>query len=427
MPLLVFGLWGGAIADTVDRRKCCWSATPGVALTSALLWLQAFAGLGSVWVVLVLLGVQQAFFAVNMPTRAAAIARLVPADLLPSANALGSTVAQFGMVLGPLLAGALLPVLGLSTLYLVDALALCLTMWAVWRLPPIPPLNGPQRRAGLRDVSTGSGTWARRKVLLVSFLADIIAMVAGMPRALFPEMAERTFGDPPGGGLALGVLYAAVPVGRAAVRHLVGLAVAGAPAGRRGRRGGVRVGRRRWPGFGLAPMLWLAVVFLALGGAADMASMVYRSAILQDGGDRRDARPHAGRVHGRRRRRPAHRRPGARLDRGSGGHRGGSGRRRRPAWCLAVSRRCAVPVFWRYLAPPRQPEPPALSADDAARPHRGPTGASHPVRTHQPCRKLRPRACHDRQSPHTTGVIHPRICAHVLRKHEHPAGNNPRI
>jgi MFS family permease len=280
VPLLFFGLWGGAIADTVDRRKLLLVTNSGVAVTSAALWLQAFLGLDSVWLVLLLLGANQAFFAVNMPTRSAVIARLVPVEILPSAIALGATVGQFGAVLGPMAAGALMPVLGLSTLYLLDTVALAVTLVSVWRLPALPPLNGPSRRAGLRDVIDGFRYLASQKILLASFLADIIAMVAGMPRALFPEMAERTFGDPPGGGPALGWLYAAIPVGALVFgltsgwlsrisRHGVGVTIA------------VCVWGVAMAGFGLSTSLWAATAFLALGGMADFVSMVFRSSILQ--------------------------------------------------------------------------------------------------------------------------------------------------
>jgi MFS family permease len=280
VPLLVFGLWGGAVADTVDRRKLLLVTNTGIAATSVLLWAQAYFAVNSVWVVLALLGLNQAFFAVNMPTRSAAIARLVPLSLLPSAVALGATMMQFGAVLGPMLAGALLPVLGLSTLYLLDTVALCLALVAVWKLPALPPLNGPSRRAGLRDVLDGFRYLATKKILLASFLVDIIAMVAGMPRALFPEMAERTFGDPTGGGIALGWLYAAIPLGALAC------GLASGWLSRIGRHGvAVTVSICMWGvaiiGFGLADSLWLAVFFLALGGAADFVSMVFRSAILQ--------------------------------------------------------------------------------------------------------------------------------------------------
>ncbi|MCU1684912.1 MAG: major facilitator transporter [Amycolatopsis sp.] len=280
VPLLVFGLWGGAIADTVDRRKLLLVTNTGIALTSAMLWVQALVGVGSVWLVLTLLGANQAFFAVNMPTRSAVIARLVPVELLPAAISLGATMMQFGAVLGPMAAGALMPVVGLSTLYLVDTVALTVTLFAVWKLPALPPTNGPSRRAGIRDVVDGFRYLATQKILLASFLVDIIAMVFGMPRALFPEMAERTFGDPPGGGVALGWLYAAIPIGALIC------GIASGWLSRIGRHGvAVTIAICVWGasvlGFGMTHSLWLAVVFMALAGAADFVSMVFRSSILQ--------------------------------------------------------------------------------------------------------------------------------------------------
>ena len=280
VPLLVFGLYGGAIADVVDRRKLLVVTNTGIAVTSVLLWVQAALHVDSVWLVIALLGLQQVFFAANAPARTASVARLVPADQIPAATALSSTVMMFGGVFGPMLAGALMPVVGLSTLYLADAIALTLTIWAVWKLPPLPPLSGTTRRAGLRDVVDGFKYLAVQKILLASFLLDIIAMVFGMPRALFPEMAENTFGDPAGGGLALGLLFAAIPLGAMlcgltsgwtsrVTRHGVGVVLAVVAWG------------VAMIGFGLSHALWLAVVFLAIGGAADMVSMVFRSAILQ--------------------------------------------------------------------------------------------------------------------------------------------------
>ncbi|MGM1064239.1 MFS transporter [Saccharothrix sp. Mg75] len=280
VPLLVFGLYGGAIADVVDRRKLLIVTNTGIAVTSVLLWLQAALSANSVWLVIALLGLQQVFFAANAPARTASVARLVPAEQIPAASALSSTVMMFGGVFGPMLAGSLMPVVGLSTLYLVDAVALTATIWAVWKLPPLPPLDGTSRRAGVRDVVDGFRYLALQKILLASFLLDIIAMVFGMPRALFPEMAENTFGDPPGGGLALGWLFASISLGA----MLCGLTSGW--TSRVNRHGmGVVVAVVAWGvamiGFGLSDVLWLAVVFLAIGGAADMISMVFRSAILQ--------------------------------------------------------------------------------------------------------------------------------------------------
>jgi MFS family permease len=280
VPLLIFGLWGGAIADTVDRRKLLLFGNVGIAVVSALLWLQAWLNIGSVWLVLLLLALNQAFFAINMPTRSAMVARLVTPELLPAATALSGTMNMFGTVFGPMAAGALMPVLGLPTLYLIDTIALLLTLYTVWRLPALPPLSGQVRRAGLRDVIDGFRYMATQKVLLASFVVDIIAMVAGMPRALFPEMAERTFGDGAHSGLALGWLFAAIPIGSVLIGLFSGW------LGRIRRQGvAVVVAICAWGlaivGFGLAGSLWLAVLFLVIGGAADMVSAIYRQSILQ--------------------------------------------------------------------------------------------------------------------------------------------------
>ncbi|MET9505093.1 MFS transporter [Streptomyces sp. NPDC006622] len=279
LPMVVFALWGGAVADTVDRRKLLLITNTGIAVTSVLFWLQAAAGLDSVAVLMVLLATQQAFFGLNAPARTASIARLVPAGELAAANALGSTVMQTGLVVGPLLAGALIPVIGLPELYLLDALALSVTLWAVARLPALPPLDGSAaRRAGLREIMAGFRYIARHKVLLLSFLADVVAMVFGMPRALFPQLAAETYA-PYGEGLALGLLFAAVPVGAVLGGLLSGT------FSRARRHGWMVIGAVvAWgaaiAGFGLSGSLWLAVVFLAAAGVADMVSMVFRGAIL---------------------------------------------------------------------------------------------------------------------------------------------------
>ncbi|MFF5403136.1 MFS transporter [Streptomyces misionensis] len=279
VPMVVFALWGGAVADTVDRRKLLLVTNIGIAVTSLLFWAQAVGGLDSVVVLMVLLALQQAFFGLNSPARNASIARLVPARELPAANALSSTVMQTGLVAGPLLAGVLIPVIGLPELYLIDALALCVTVWAVFRLPALPPLgDGPARRAGVREIADGFRYISGHKVLLLSFLADIVAMVFGMPRALFPQLAAQTY-DGWGEGLALGVLFAGIPVGAVlgglfsgvfsrARRH--GWMVIGAVVG-----WGAAIA-----GFGLSGNLWVALAFLAAGGVADMISMVFRGAIL---------------------------------------------------------------------------------------------------------------------------------------------------
>ncbi len=279
VPLIVFALWGGAIADTVDRRKMLLATNIGTALLLIMFWLQALLSINSIPLLLVLVAVQAALFGMNMPARAASVARLVPASELPAAVALNSTVMQGGSIIGPLLAGALIPVLGVQTLYLIDAIALVAVVWAVWKLPPIPPLNGEVRRAGLRDVLAGFHYLATHKLLLVSFLCDIIAMVFGLPRALFPELADTAY---PGvqEDFALGLLFAAIPIGA-----LLGGLLSGtfSHIHKHGRM--VVLSVVAWGaaivGFGLSTSIWVAMFFLAIAGVADMVSMVFRGTILQ--------------------------------------------------------------------------------------------------------------------------------------------------
>ncbi|MEU1511783.1 MFS transporter [Streptomyces sp. NPDC005811] len=279
VPMVLFALWGGAVADTMDRRRLLLITNSGIAVTSVLFWLQAVSGLDSVAVLMVLLAAQQAFFGLNAPARNASIARLVPAGELAAANALGSTVMQTGLVAGPLLAGALIPVIGLPELYLLDALALTVTLWAVVRLPALPPLaTTAAKRAGVREIAEGFRYISRHKVLLLSFLADVVAMVFGMPRALFPQLADRTYASY-GEGLALGLLFAAIPIGA-----VLGGLFSGTFSRAR-RHGWMVIGAVvAWgaaiTGFGLSSSLWLAVLFLAAAGVADMVSMVFRGAIL---------------------------------------------------------------------------------------------------------------------------------------------------
>jgi MFS family permease len=277
VPLVVFGLLGGAIADTYDRRKLLMITSVGIAATSIGLWIAALVGSQSVWLVLALLAVQQGFFAVNQPTRSAIIPRIVPIEMVPAANALSMTVFSIGVIVGPLLVGVLIPVVGLAWLYFIDALTLVAILYAVIKLPPIPPLGEHRGRAKVLD---GLSYLRVRPLLLMTFVVDIIAMVCGMPRALFPQMAQETFGGPVGGGIALGMLNAGLAIG-----SLIG-GLTGGWIHRIHRQGiAIIAAILLWGAsmalFGTTSVLWLAVLYLAIGGWSDLVSAVYRSTILQ--------------------------------------------------------------------------------------------------------------------------------------------------
>lgn len=275
LPLIVFGLFGGAIADAMDRRTLLLITGTGLALTSLALWGQALlAGPGSLPVLWTLVGVQSALFAVNSPARSTVIPRLVPAAQVPAANALNQVVFNAGVIIGPLLAGVLIAAGGLPWGYFVDSATFLVALYTILRLPPLRPET--IRRAGVGSVVEGFRFLAARPVLLTTFLVDIIAMVFGWPRALFPQLASTTFG----GADALGWLYAASAIGALAA------ALSGGWLSRINRQGVAIVGAVLVWGlsitaFGLARSLPLAVLCLAVAGAGDMVSAVFRSSMLQ--------------------------------------------------------------------------------------------------------------------------------------------------
>lgn len=291
VPLIVFGLLGGAWADAMDRRVLLIITSSGLAVSSVLLWLQAFLGWNNVWAVLCLLSVQQAFYAIDSPTRSAAIPRMIPGDQLPAANSLNFTVFQFGAIVGPLMAGVMLRWIDLSTLYLIDALTCLVPIWVACRLAPIPPAVAGKGMGfdALRSVIDGFRFLSGNKVVLMSFVVDLIAMILGMPRALFPEMAHQSFGGPIEGGTTMALLAAAMSAGavaggvfsgwfpriqRQGLAVVIAIVVWGFAMVGFGVAGGLAHGRA-------GALLWIALAFLAIGGAADMVSAAFRSTILQ--------------------------------------------------------------------------------------------------------------------------------------------------
>lgn len=277
VPLIVFGLYGGAIADVVDRRLLMLWSSLGQAAMSVVLLVQALLGVRSVWLLYLVIAVQAACFAVNNPARAATIPRLVGPELLPAANALQQVTWSLGFTVGPLLGGVLVASVGLQAAYAIDVLAFGAALYGVARLPSVPPEGGEERRAGLASVMEGLRFLRVRQVLLMTFVVDLIAMVFGMPRALFPAVAEDFYG---GGAAVVGALTAAPALGA-----LVGAAFSGG-LGRVRRQGlavlwaitvwGVAIAL-----FGLSRTLWVGLALLAVAGLADMVSAVFRTTILQ--------------------------------------------------------------------------------------------------------------------------------------------------
>ncbi|MFJ2030474.1 MFS transporter [Streptosporangium sp. NPDC087985] len=276
IPLVVFGLWGGAVADAVDRRRLllvgaliAWTATLALLVQAAL-------GMTNVGLLLATVAVHATGFAITGPTRGSIIPRLVPAELIPAANTLNYLASGVGSVVGPLIGGLVLAQGGFGTAYLIDALLFGAGFYAALRLPRITPI-GEITRPGLRSVLDGLRYVAGHPVVMMSFVVDLIAMGFALPRALFPEIVAERFG---GSLVAFGWLSASMAIG-----SVLGGLMSGW-VGRIQRQGlAITSVIAAWglsvAAAGLAGQLWLMVALLAFGGAADLISSVWRQTILQ--------------------------------------------------------------------------------------------------------------------------------------------------
>ena len=281
VPLILFGLLGGAIADAMDRRRLMVITSAGAALTSALLAVQAAVSeRGNLVVLWVLTAAVSAFAAVNQPARSAVIPALVGVEGVPAANALSMTVRQAGVIVGPLVAGLLIGSGHLFLTYAIDAAGFVAAVLLLRGLPSLPPGRepGPLRfGTAVRGVWEGFGFLGTQPVLLMTFVVDIVAMLFAWPQAVFPQLSLTRFAGSPN---SLGWLFAGISIGAL----LMGL-TSGWVA-RVDRQGAVVLGAIAvWGvaiiGFGVASALWLAVGCLAIAGAADMVSAVLRTAMLQ--------------------------------------------------------------------------------------------------------------------------------------------------
>ncbi len=274
VPLIGLGLVGGALADTVERRRLVLCTSTVLAALSVLLVVQALAGSRSVLLLYALVGLQSAAFAVDSPTRSTFPPRLLPVSQLPAANALAQITFGFGATVGPLVGALLVAHGGYGLAYGADVLTFVAALAGLAGLRPMPPQRDTAGRASVRE---GLTFLRSRPVLLSTFVADLLAMTFGMSRAVFPQLADTVLG---GGATTVGYLNAALAAGALVASVLSG------PAGRVRRQGvAIIAAIAGWGlaivGFGLSRTLWVALVFLALAGAADALSAVWRNAVLQ--------------------------------------------------------------------------------------------------------------------------------------------------
>jgi MFS family permease len=285
VPLLVFGLVGGAIADRRDRRLLSAQAQVGLMISSAALALITLAGRPSVTWIYILLAISSAFAAVDRPARSAMVPSLVPPGTLPAAMALRQVVFQVTQIVGPAVGGALIAALpvhgggspGVAVIYFIDAATYVGGLVSLKWVPTMTPAGEPQ--ASLQSVREGLAFAIRRPVILSIFLIDLIAMIFGMPRAVFPALAERTFH---GGAGILGLLYAAPAAGA-----LISALTTGWVTSIRKQGMAVILSVAAWGvAIALAGLslfsLFLTVVLLAIAGGADVVSAVFRGTMLQD-------------------------------------------------------------------------------------------------------------------------------------------------
>lgn len=276
IPLALVGPFAGAVVDAVDRRRLCLATSSGIALCALLLVAQALLAPGWIWPLFLLVAAQATLSSFDTPTRRVIVPRLLPPQQLMAANSLFQLELNVGLVIGPLLAGALIAVIGVSWTYVVEALLVSYAIAAIWRLPSLRP-EGETVAPGWQSIKQGLGFLKRNQVLHASFLVDVNAMALAMPRALFPALAIHRYGL--GAGFA-GVLYAAPAVGA-----LLGGLTSGWLAHVR-RQGLVTIWCVvAWGAliavFAFVTSPWLAVALLALAGLADMVSAVLRATMLQ--------------------------------------------------------------------------------------------------------------------------------------------------
>jgi MFS family permease len=269
VPLLVMAFVGGALADYLDRRLLFLGGEVALTLLTGVLLVNARSDEPHLWLLYVVAGLTAAVDGVQRPAMEGLTPRLVTPAEIPAASALNTLRMQVAQLSGPAIAGVLIASIDLAWVYAIDlaTFAVSLLLLALLRAVPPPPAAD---RPSLRSVATGLRYARSRPELLGTYLVDINAMFFGMPQALFPFMAKDL-----GGPQVLGLLYAAPAVG-----SLLATLTSGWTA--RVHRHGLMVllAAGAWGlaivGVGLTSWLWLAVAFLALAGAADMVSGLFR-------------------------------------------------------------------------------------------------------------------------------------------------------
>jgi MFS family permease len=274
VPLLTLTLVGGALADAVDRRRLLIWTQLGMAAVGVGLVFNSALDRPSVPACFVLAFLAASFFCLGIGGMRSITPRLVPEEKVASAMVLEGVSGSFTSVAGPALAGITIKLVGLTAAYAIDLSTFAIGIASILALPKIAPVADADRPS-LRSIVEGFRYVRKQPVILGFMVVDLNAMVFGMPMALFPAIAQHRYGDP----TLVGYLYSA-PYAGALISSLTagwiphvrrqGLAVAIAAIG-----WGIAIAA-----FGFAASLWLGLLTLAVAGAADNISAVFRSTIM---------------------------------------------------------------------------------------------------------------------------------------------------
>lgn len=273
VPLFVFGLYGGALADHVDRRKLLAGTGVAQAVLTAVLAVNAFREEPSIWLIFVVAALLASSSSMQRPSREALLPRTVAHDQLPAANALASFGIQLGVLVGPAIGGLLVAYVGIGWCFVVDVggLAIATLLYLMMRSYPHREETTPPSLAGIGE---GVRYAFGRRDLLGTYFVDIASMLLALPVVLFPALVEDVFDKPH----LLGLLYSAETVGALVATVLSGWTSRVHHHGR-----AIVIAAASYGAFvalaGVMPSFWLVALCLAFAGASDMVSGVFRSTV----------------------------------------------------------------------------------------------------------------------------------------------------
>jgi len=275
-PLIIVSLVGGALADAVDRRRLLILSQIVLALTAlGLLW-NSLLDAPLIWPLFVLTAINAGVSAIDSPARHAIVPGLVGRALLPSALALNQTLTNIASAAIPAVAGFLIASAGLPFSYGIEVFVFVIGALLIGRVPDIA-IEGGGRKFGMSSILEGLKFLKGRRVIQGALLIDLNAMVFGVPTALFPAIGTDVFG---GDAFTVGLLYAAPGVGA-----LIAALTSGWVASVRRQGRATIIAVIGWglsiAVFGLTTSLALALTMLALAGASDVVSAIFRGTIIQ--------------------------------------------------------------------------------------------------------------------------------------------------